>query len=156
MNLSNYLKRIEKKEFHIPLDTESDRFRICPNCFYEFMAIDLRQQYCCDQCKDDYNNEIKRQERLKLQGIKIENDYKSRLTPREKNLSVLDHLFQNDDPKIYRLFAELEREGFDLTTYDSICELEDPGDGIKRNYIEIGPYQICRWDKETVLITKTK
>ena len=156
MNLSNYLKRIEKKEFHIPLDTESDRFRICPNCFYEFMAIDRRQQYCCDQCKDDYNNEIKRQERLKLLSLKVEKDYESRLTPRERNLIVLDRLFQINISKIYRLFAELEMEGYDFKTYDILGEFEDQGDGIKRRYIEIGPYRICHYEESTLLITKTK
>lgn len=61
--MNAYNLSISKKERRIGpylMDKNSDRFRTCLNCGFEFMAKHRSTIYCCDTCADEFYNVNKR------------------------------------------------------------------------------------------------
>lgn len=58
MNAKNLL--IPRKKSPYKLDSNSDRYRKCPNDGVEFMAAHRTEKFCCPQCADEFHNQKKR------------------------------------------------------------------------------------------------
>jgi hypothetical protein len=58
MNSRNLLTH--RKESSYKMDPSSDRYRVCPNDGFEFMAFHRSEKFCCPQCADEFHNEKRR------------------------------------------------------------------------------------------------
>jgi hypothetical protein len=154
----NLIRRI-KRGSGIPLDTNSSFFRICPNCSYNFMAETQKDEYCCDKCKDDFNNAKKAKEKLKQQineqsiasiAETLSPDvFKSKL---QTNVEILEQIFNGLPEGMHITFEELDKLGFDFNIYngkDSLYNIPEPD---KCSFVVYGPFRLYRITFETALI----
>lgn len=120
MQVKNLLK--VKIERLYRMDRESDRYRICPNDGYEFMANDRSEKHCCPECADEFHNTKKKIAKLKEKESLSEtdivlNEIKEQRTMIKKNLRVLDQLQLEDNGSKFDL-DYLFSLGFDSFLYN--------------------------------------
>jgi hypothetical protein len=166
MKLKKYIFRTDKRGLDIPVDFTSYRYRCCPNCQHEFMAEDLREKYCSDACKDDFNNALKRQTQAEVLQLKQDFSEKESFSLEkinqdsreilERNIQEIDQLFINDKDDVYASFEELNKKGVDLSINNGQGDLYNTPDESKCKFLIIGPYHLFRVSFDTALIVNSK
>ena len=111
------LFRIQKRGLNMPIDITSPYYRMCPKCEFEFMTTNSQDVYCCDKCKDDFNNDIRkmRNQELKNSANKIPStvDPNVNAETRINNLRILEALTKEHLLEIIVTLDELNEEGYD-------------------------------------------
>lgn len=154
--MNAYNLSISKKERRIGpylMDKNSDRFRTCLNCGFEFMAKHRSTIYCCDTCADEFYNVNKRKSNStneveqkpvlkKIGGI-------------EKNLMLLNQLQLEVGKETFVDFSWMEHVGFDFTCFNHRNKLFNIDPALNCHYLEFGCYRIYRVEYSLLLIYKT-
>jgi ribosomal protein S27AE len=167
MKLEKYILNSQKRGLDIPLDITSNRYRCCPNCLYEFMAEDLKEKYCCDKCRYDFNNELKTlaseavladpvEEGSDLSVLQPEHTIVNKETILENNVANLWELFEKKGREYYISFAEMVRKGIDLSVNNGQGELYNTSESANCKFLIIGPFHIFRVSLDVALIVKPK
>jgi hypothetical protein len=153
------IRRI-KRGLGIPLDPNSSFFRICPKCSHNFMAETELDEYCCDKCKDDFNNAKKRAKKKQKQQIDEQSTasitetlspevFKSKL---QTNVEILEQIFNGLPEGMPITFEELDKLRFDFNIYngkDSLYNIPEPDNC---SFVVYGPFRLYRITFETALI----
>jgi len=137
----------------ILLNPDSEYYRICKNCNIEFMADDLREKYCCNDCHDKYHRRLNRLKRasdpLITNGIiPIHAMDERKMVALKKNIEILISYNIGKEGR-WVLIAELEKKDFDFEAYTSIFSVANKVD---KYFVEYGPFITNRETKNKLLI----
>jgi hypothetical protein len=138
------------------IDQNSEYYRKCPCCQRAFMAIDLRQKYCCQKCHDDFHNRVKRFKRasepLKNGTMPPEPAPTEKImVDLKKNIQIFMD-YQIGREGIWVLIQELIEKGIKFYAYTARIPISDTRKGY---LLEYGPFILSR-ETEDYLIMRTK
>jgi len=154
------LFRIQKRGLNMPIDITSPYYRMCPKCGFEFMTTNNQDVYCCDKCKDDFNNDIRkmRNQELKYSANKIQSTVhtKENDETRLNNLRILEIFIKEHQLEIIVTLDELNEEGYDFEVYDIRHDMHQPQGMLNRYNVQIGSYIITYYSEQEIRIENLK
>ena len=157
--------RMEKRGLDIPIDKTATNYRCCPKCSYEFMADDLKQDYCCEWCHDQFNNDKQRERTLelkaKLEEVQEISDTcipfkKNRIMQLKQSKAFLEKIHPGDNSELLYPIKDLIKNGVDLSVYEDNILLGIGSDDEPRYSITIRSFEISYKEKNRVLIKINK
>ena len=162
---TKYKLRLEKRGLNIPIDKTSENYRCCPKCSFEFMADDLKQDYCCEWCHDQFNNDKQRERtkelKVKLTEIQEISDLsipfqKSRFRQLLQSNAFLKKIHPGYNSELLYPIKDLIKNGVDLSVYEDNILLGIGSDDEPRYSITIRSFEIFYNYKNWVIIKKNK
>ena len=134
--------------------------RNCPECARDFTPHREDQVFCGPHCRFRFNNKIKKNKALikRMETMAEERineaaekqlEFHERLARMVENIDRLDI---GSEPTKFKLNF-LKRNGVDLGVDEGIYPFSDFPTSF---FMVIGPYEVCLWDSDTVIIQKTK
>ena len=153
------LLRIQKRGLNMPIDRNSPYYKKCRFCSYEFMYTNASTKYCCDKCKDDYDNAeklIKRQRAQNQAAQSIEQSLDQRTEQRQKNLRILKSYFKIPLEEIIVSLDELNEAGYDFEVYDSLHDMNHPEGTQKRYNAKIATFIMTYYSEQEIHLENLK
>lgn len=132
----------------------------CPECSRTYTPHREGQVFCNEHCRHRFNNKIKKSKKIikdleRTARDRISEEAEKRLSFQEKllkNVEGLDGLQLKDGLNKVKLNL-LKRMGIDLSVYEGIYAFHDHPTSY---YKVVGPYEICLWEGDTLIIKKSK
>ena len=161
----------------MPIDRNSPYYKKCRFCSYEFMYTNASTKYCCDKCKDDYDNAEKRIKRQRAQNQAAESieqsldqrtEQRQKNSPlkvpkmwilgmnRQKNLRILKSYFKIPLEEIIVSLDELNEAGYDFEVYDSLHDMNHPEGTQKRYNAKIGTFIMTYYSEQEIHLENLK
>lgn len=162
---TKYKLRLEKRGLDIPIDKTSENYRCCPKCSFEFMADDLKQDFCCEWCHDQFNNDKQRERTLelkaKLEEVQEISDTcipfeKTRFRQLLQSNAFLKKIHPGDNSELLYPIKDLIKNGVDLNVFEDNRLLGVGSDDEPRYSTTIRSFEIFYYYKNCVLIKKNK
>jgi hypothetical protein len=159
---TRYKLRIEKRGLNIPIDKTAENYRCCPQCSHEFMASDLKQNYCCEWCHDKFNNAKRKQKykEMKASAAAPQNEFQEVTVPFKRtkfeqlvySKNFLKRLFKEGVKEVVCEVNFLMKNGVNLDVSHNKIPLKPFLDNIPRYVTRIGAFTIERITNDSVLI----
>jgi hypothetical protein len=135
------------------LNPDSEYYRICKNCNIEFMADDLREKYCCQDCHNKYHKRLNRFKRasepLIINSIiPIQAPEEKKMVELKKNIEVLISYNIGREGR-WLSIKELDENGFVFEVYTSLFPVANNSN---KYFVEYGPFIINRETKNYLFI----
>ena len=154
------LFRIQKRGINMPIDFTSPYYRMCPKCEFEFMTTNSQDVYCCDKCKDDFNNDIRkmRNQELKNSANKIPStvDPKVNAETRISNLRILESFIGGHLLETIVALDEFNDAGYDFEVFDMRHDMYQPQGMLNRYNVQIGSFIITYYSEQEIRIENLK
>ena len=164
---------ISRKNSPYKMDSNSDRYRQCPNDGVEFMATHRSEKFCCPQCADEFHNEKKRLGAENQLQDEIDEDFydpspkqavlvesanepieaaqKAVTSPLVGNINLIGATLGNRHSlKLHKNY--LPDKGLDYSIFDNKYQMP----GTELNVLTYGPYAIAWTYHNQILITYKK
>lgn len=143
--MKSRISYIERANNPYSLDPESIRYRVCPYCEQEFMAIHLSEEYCCNKCANDYYNQFIRKKKKTISDQITKNEEKLNIAEPKPLLTcveILDRMQIDPEKGLIVNIDTFIASGFDLNAFSERISLTDKDPTNKCHALRFGIYYI--------------